>query len=245
MLKPPHIFEIPPDTEKDTAETFAAVNEALQRLSASRVERITVSGNLARSKIAWKVATYRQALLYRVVALGSGSALCWNDKNFLSSLIIARALVETVALLLDFENRIARHLSQEDLDGIDKLSMNRRFGSRDADWVKAHPDDAAINVLTLIKKLDREPDFNGMLGHYEGPLRTMSPQLARHSRLVCNSNTSVGTETYSEHKLQCKLSKLFGGVFLIVLAEHAFNRIDAQVNEIAEIQHRINPIGGE
>jgi hypothetical protein len=55
----------------------------------------------------------------------------------------------------------------------------------------------------------------------------------------------VGTETYSEHKLQGKLSKLFGGVFLIVLAEHAFNRIDAQVNEIAEIQHRINPIGGE
>ena len=118
MLAPPHVFEISPSTHRK-AETFTIVNEALQRLSSRRVERITRSGDLARSKIAWKIATYQQALLYRLVSLGSGCALSWNQKNFLCSLLAARALVETAALLLDFENQLARYLSKEDLACID------------------------------------------------------------------------------------------------------------------------------
>ena len=67
------------------------------------MEKIVVEGPLAEAKLAWKVTTYTEALLYRTIMLASGCVLNWNAGNFLCSVLAARALIETVALLLDFE----------------------------------------------------------------------------------------------------------------------------------------------
>jgi hypothetical protein len=49
----------------------------------------------------------------------------------LPAFLCARALVEMVAMLIDFESRVAALLQSEDLAGLDQLTMNRIFSSRD------------------------------------------------------------------------------------------------------------------
>jgi hypothetical protein len=67
-------FDIPPDADEEAAERIGVINDALTRLAARRMERIAVEGRFLQSKIAWKVAAYNQAILYRVVALAHGEA---------------------------------------------------------------------------------------------------------------------------------------------------------------------------
>jgi hypothetical protein len=60
-------------TEADK-KLVGELNAALDRLSGLRAVEINVSGKFARSKIAWKLATYQHALLHRLVALMDGAA---------------------------------------------------------------------------------------------------------------------------------------------------------------------------
>jgi hypothetical protein len=46
--------------------------EKRPRLSQRRVDRIDVDGPLLKSKLAWKVATYQQSILYRLVMWRTG-----------------------------------------------------------------------------------------------------------------------------------------------------------------------------
>ena len=81
------------------AEQLSRVNAALTRLSKRRRTEIRVEGPLARSKLAWKLATLQEAFLYRAVTLARGVALTWNARNFLTSILAARSLIETLVLV--------------------------------------------------------------------------------------------------------------------------------------------------
>jgi len=65
-------------TEADK-ELVARLNSSLDRLNGLRAVEINVSGPFARSKIAWKLATYQHVLLHRIVALMDGAVVAWNN----------------------------------------------------------------------------------------------------------------------------------------------------------------------
>jgi hypothetical protein len=75
------------------------INASLDRLSGLRAVEIAVSGKFARSKIAWKLATYQHVLLHRLIALMDGAAVAWNSRCTLSAMLSARALMETFAVM--------------------------------------------------------------------------------------------------------------------------------------------------
>ena len=122
------------------------LNASLSRLSGLRAVEINVSGKFLGSKIAWKLATYQHALLHRLVALMDGAAVAWNDRCTLSCLLSARALMETFAVMAEFERRVARLLKEEDLGGPDALAQNGIFASGDPAWIKDNPETAAVSV---------------------------------------------------------------------------------------------------
>ena len=76
-------FEIDADIDHDDAQDIQAFNSTLVRLRERRLTEITISGPLLKSKLAWKIATYQQSVLYRVVMLASGCAANWNGRNLL------------------------------------------------------------------------------------------------------------------------------------------------------------------
>ncbi|HAH65616.1 MAG TPA: hypothetical protein DCL72_09120, partial [Rhizobiales bacterium] len=184
--------------DESVAERIGMVNDVLERLTARRVERIVIDGPLAKSKIAWKVATYAEALLYRVVALANGCAVNWNRNDALVSVLAARALVETVAVLMDLDRRLEDLLDKEDLAGINALIMNRSFSTRDEDWLKNYPDAKAVNVLTIIEGVDENHDLEGMLSGYHASLSELChPNRDGHLGLFGTLDTKTGETTYS------------------------------------------------
>lgn len=162
-------FKTTPEMDEGATDNIGIINEALDRLTARRVDRIVVEGPLKKSKLARKVATYKEALLYRVVALASGCAWNWNRDDVLGTVLTSRALIETVAVLMDLDKRLASLLDREDLVSIDALIMSRSFSTRDEDWLTNYPDARAVNVLTIIEDVDEKHDLEGMLRHSHGP----------------------------------------------------------------------------
>src|SRR5882757_5057609 len=100
-------------------ESVEAINAGLSRLRERRVQRIERAGRLLKSKLAWKVQVYREAMLYRIVALTESAAVNWNGDNLLGTYLPARALIETSAVLLEFEHDLKQHLADGDLAAID------------------------------------------------------------------------------------------------------------------------------
>lgn len=119
---------------------MADINASLDRLNGLRAVEINVAEHFARSKIAWKLATYQHALLHRIVALMDGTAVAWNNRCTLSAILSARALMETIAVMDAFENGVANLLAGKDLSGLDDLAQQGIFASRDPDWLNQQPE---------------------------------------------------------------------------------------------------------
>ena len=159
-------FEFDADIDDNDAQDIQAFNSTLVRLRERRLTEITISGPLRKSKLAWKIATYQQPVLYRVVMLASGCAANWNGRNLLCAYLAARALIETVAVFLVFEDELQTLIEQENLGEIDALIMNRTFSTRDTEFIEALPNTKAINILTFIDRLEKQ-GLSGVRKHYE------------------------------------------------------------------------------
>ena len=136
-------FDIAKDLDERDIASMRTFNATLARLRERKLERVEKAGPLAKSKLAWKIATYGQSVIYRVVMLAEGCALNWNAANVLCAYLAARALVETAALVLEFEHELQAHIIAENLGAIDALVMNRTFASRDEEGVAEHPEQEA------------------------------------------------------------------------------------------------------
>jgi hypothetical protein len=61
-------------TSKDIATT-KNIDASITRLAERKKDKITKTGLFAKSKLAWKVATFQEAILYRLVMLAKGTVL--------------------------------------------------------------------------------------------------------------------------------------------------------------------------
>jgi hypothetical protein len=219
--------------EPDDSEDVERFNAALVRLKERRKEKIVVEGPFSESKLAWKIATYQQSILYRIVMLAAGCALNWNLKNTLCRFLAARALLETIAVLWDFERQITSLSEKADFGGIDKLVTNRIFSTRDEEWFKETPETEAVNVLTLVDKLDTQL-LHGMRRHYDFLSERCHPNSLGHHMFFGTLDTGTGTTTYSDQKnVQMNLDHILGGAMLIEFAEKTIDRLDQVILQVA------------
>ena len=147
------------DYPQDRRADFQIISKMIDRLAARRKTTIVVEGPLARSKLAWRIATYQEAILYRVVALGAGTRDAWNARNVLVMYLAARALVETIAVFDEFERSLLVHVASENLGAMATLEQNRSFATNDKGLLEDHPEILAINVLIFINKLEKRYDL--------------------------------------------------------------------------------------
>jgi hypothetical protein len=231
--------------DAEAIENLAAINGAIVRLASRRKSEIRKKGPYAKSKIAWKVATYEQAILYRVVMLASGAAEAWNSDNFLTCILAARSLTETFAVLFDFERRLSRLLVERNLAEISALTQNRLFANRDDIFLEQHPHTETVNVVTLIEKLDKS-HLPGVLNHYKSLSERCHPNTQGHHQMFASTNKSNGTVTFSELKrARDSQQSIMGSVILIPLSESIFDRLNKAELEIATLQHEINPVSSQ
>lgn len=238
-------FVVGPNIQGDDALRMQEFNETLVRLRARRVPEIRVEGSLLKSKLAWKIATYQQPVLYRIVMLADGCALNWNARNDLCSFLAARALVETIALVFDFQCELDSLVELKDLKSIDALVMNRTFASRDQEWLKDHPDTKALNVLTFVDRLDKRM-LPGVRWHYDALSECCHPNSFGHHQFFGKLDKTSGATTYFEtQEDDARLNHVLLGAMLVHLAEISMDRLDKAITEVSKLQHEIDPVGGK
>jgi hypothetical protein len=104
-------------------------------------------------------------------------------------------------------------------------------------------DMCAVNVLTIIESVDEKQDLEGMLKGYHASLSELChPNRGGLLGLFGTLDTTTGETTYSDKKLT-NFRPVLGAVMFIALAENAFDRLDAAVLRLAELQHRVKPVG--
>jgi hypothetical protein len=220
------------------------LNTSLDRLNGLRAVEITVSGKFARSKIAWKLATYQHVLLHRLVALMDCAAVAWNSRRCtLSAMLSARALMETFAVMAEFERRITRLLKDENLGGLDALAQNGIFASRDEDLIKENPETAAINVLTYIDKFDKRAE--GFRGHYDTLSEHCHPNALGHNFMFSTLDLSDGTVRFCDEREPKRNGQMIlAAVAPLPLVGSIMARLDELIEKVSDFHHRVAPVGG-
>ena len=130
-----------------------------------------------RPKLGWSsagpagfnVEVYAQFMLHRLLALADGSAAAWNARNGLASAILARAVLESVAVWVKVTKDAERHIAERGYDDYDKLIARIFFGKKNESSLGASPTQAPalspIHVLTAMNTLEKE--YAGVRGTYD------------------------------------------------------------------------------
>jgi hypothetical protein len=223
--------------------TIAELNASLQRLDGMRAVEIAVSGRFARSKIAWKLATYQHALLHRTIALVDGTALAWNARSTLSAMLSARAFMETLAVFVELEVQVRALLAKEDLGGLDALVEQGIFASRDEAWIKEFPETKATNILTYIDKFDKVAE--GFRGHYDRLSERCHPNSLGHNFMFSQLDRTDGTVRFCDEREPARNGHMILGALLpLPLVELAMARLDELIEKVSDLHHRVAPVGG-
>ena len=221
----------------------AELNASLDRLNDLRAVEINVSGPFARSKIAWKLATYQHVLLHRIVALMDGAVVAWNNRCTLSAMLSARALMETFAVMAEFEVRVAVLFAQEDLGGLDALAQNGIFSSRDPEWIKERPETQAVSVLTYIDKFDKRAE--GFRGHYDMLSERCHPNSLGHNFMFATLDRSDGSIRFCDERgLQRNAEMIMAALAPLLLVESISARLNQLIVKVSDLHHRVAPVGG-
>jgi aspartyl-tRNA(Asn)/glutamyl-tRNA(Gln) amidotransferase subunit B len=190
-LKMPTILNWDERLEEADKAAVAQFNSCAERLAKLRVGEVKRSGVL-RSRAAWNLAALQQALLYRVVALIDGIAIAWNSRSTLSAYLSTRALMETIAVLVECEREAAALFVKKDIDGLDAFAQKGIFSSRDCAVVDQAPGVKAKNVLTCLDNFDKKNQ--GSRDYYDNLSERCHPNALGHSYMF--ARLDLVTETY-------------------------------------------------
>jgi hypothetical protein len=219
------------------------LNASLDRLSGLRAVEINVSGKFLRSKIAWKLASHQHALLHRLVALMDGASVAWNNRCALSAMLSARALMETFAMMAEFERQVTRLLKEENLGGLDALAQNGIFASRDPEWIKHNPETQAVSVLTYIDKFDKRAE--GFRGHYDILSERCHPNSLGHTFMFSKLDRTDGTVRFCDEREPARNGQMIlAALAPLPLVESISARLDELIEKVSDLHHRVAPVGG-
>ena len=144
----------------DTFKEFVKRKEYLNKFKKPIVSAFECEYSEMQPKIVWKIETFVQSSLYRVIELIEIIEMCWDKKKFSGCFICARNIVENTAQLFYINEKIRKFSTKNDINSINKIIVESLFATRINDKMPQ-----AISILTQIDKTDKK--FNGFRGIYD------------------------------------------------------------------------------
>ena len=142
----------------DAATALSTCKEMVTVFKNSLVERVDAASMTRKSKIPFKIFSLKELLMHRMTALAESALELYESNRRVPSYLIVRATQETAAAVYNLRQKCSVYLDDKDLDALDDYLMKGLAGGRD---VTARV--AAINVMTLVDKVDREyPGYREM-----------------------------------------------------------------------------------
>jgi len=156
-----------PDAESDIYQAA----ELASALQASLPRQVHAAPLGFPSKAPFKLLSLRETLLWRVADMaGAAVSLCQTDRA-VPAAVLARAALETTAVLYGLGVMVARVVETHRVDEFDARAMRMLFGSRN----RQTPTEA-INILTHIDQMDR--NFSGLRSWYDDMSEIAHPNYA-------------------------------------------------------------------
>jgi hypothetical protein len=216
-------------------EGATSTNDALKKLAAMRVARMKLTRSLRRSKVAWKFAMLRQGLTYRLVDLAEGAIREWNESRYLSAMILARACLETGALLHSIVTRMRAALDKRDLTGLNDLAETEMIGSRLQKWID-EDGYKSTNVLTAIDHLDKQLD--GARDFYEQISEAAHPNGRGTVQFYAKADRATAEVDFSPrmHSPDHMFDMVQGAMIVIEWSLRQLPRMDAMVEDVSQLQ---------
>src|SRR5207249_3038411 len=117
-------------------ETLKEVRDYAGGLAALLPKRVQAVAFTSKSKLPFKAQAIRELLLHRTSALASAAVDLFEQKRVIPAVVLTRCIVETLAVLLDFHERLERFLKDEPKDArvLDQFLVSCLMRSRN------HPD---------------------------------------------------------------------------------------------------------
>jgi hypothetical protein len=222
-------------------EDFVMIYDELNVVAGRRKDKIDLLDEpYCRSKIAWKVAIFSNAMAHRFVSLAEGVALSWNGNHTLSAVLNARAMIETVAVYWEFGGLLKKHLDTRDFGSIDILSMNYLFSMRDKEDLKSRPELKARQVLDAIDLMDTTliPHFRS---HYDRLSERCHPNSAGHRSLFSHLDRKTGMTAFGNERDYRYVSPLKCALGTAVVFKHSMDSIEEDIVQLAAEHHAASP----
>jgi hypothetical protein len=153
------------------------------------------------SKTALKAHLIRASLLYRHHELAE-AAFYLSKRSVIPALVLARAAFETAALLFYTYDKINGVVSSKTVGSIDEDLIRIMFGERSRQIVNGS-NISAINILTVVGKLNKEMDSLGVEG---GSIQGIYDNLCEYA----HPNFSGTLGAYAEYNEQDPFNVAFG-----------------------------------
>jgi hypothetical protein len=210
-------------------------NAVLARLQARRRDVVAREGGPLRAKVAWKVAVFEQAVLYRVVLLAEGAAQAWNAGNPFASAFCARGLLAAAAGLAASAARLRTLVEAGDLGAIDNFIMDAGFANALEGTGDPSSQASDTHLAGLITAA--EPTIRGIRARYDALTALCDPAAIGQSRFFATLD-KTGTEarfSASESLDKVILSQILSGVGVLAAVEGLLSGIDALLPRVADL----------
>lgn len=146
------------DQPIDEPTALTACQNSLENFKNCLVTRVDPANLTPKSKIPFKLFSLKELLLHRMTALADSALTLYESNRRVPSFLVIRGCMETTGSIVHIRKKCESYLENKDLDSFDESLMKGLAGGRDK---KAKI--AAVNVLSLIDKIDREyPGYRKM-----------------------------------------------------------------------------------
>ncbi|CAH2600559.1 conserved protein of unknown function [Rhodovastum atsumiense] len=212
------------------------LNAVFARLQARRKPTLPREGDLLKSKAAWKLAVFEQAILHRILALVSGTTALWDARNPLGAALCARSLLESGAIVLEIERQIRRLLGRGDLAGIDACLTERGFASNPDGWIEQARKARGPDLLKMIDEAEKVSP--GARFYYDRLCEIAAPEATGQHAVFGSLDKNGTSATFSEDEsLEPSTFLLILGAAKIVAAvETAVTGLDEIAQKTVELE---------
>lgn len=149
--------EVPEDVT--SPEGVAGLNTVIDTLRARRVETIKMPEPPKGFRLANTVRAYCQSQLWRCLDLVDSAESLRRSNHGLGTMVMVRAIYETVAAFLHFERKLAEMMtpleSKADLERIDVFVHGETFSTRLEDLLEKVGADESSRATSVLTQIDR------------------------------------------------------------------------------------------
>lgn len=136
------------------SEQLKSIESLLATFAGLRPRRVDPAHYSSKTQVPAKVAALRAGLLYRIVELASGSIQSLRAGQLAAAVVLARAVLETVAALWFATRKIELALETKCAAPLDEDLMRLLLGFKANKPTTEAPE--AINVMTFFKHIGKE-----------------------------------------------------------------------------------------